>query len=103
MLFSYVLSTLVAGAVASPFTSVQRRQSAVPFGTAILSCTVPGEVALTFDDGPADYTIEVLDKLAAAGLKATFFLNGQNWGSIDDHVGAVQRMISDGHQVGSHT
>ncbi len=37
--------------------------SSVPFGTIIESCTVPGTVALTFDDGPYIYTSQNLDTL----------------------------------------
>jgi hypothetical protein len=48
-----VVSSLLAGlALATP---LEKRQSAVPFGVAILSCTVPGKVAITFDDGPYIY------------------------------------------------
>ncbi|KAF2395846.1 glycoside hydrolase/deacetylase, partial [Trichodelitschia bisporula] len=72
-------------------------------GTVITKCTVPNTVAITFDDGPSALTDGLLDTLAAAGAKATFFLNGQNYDYIYDRVATVQRMIADGHQVGSHT
>lgn len=52
---------------------------AVPVGRAITSCTVPGTVALTFDDGPFDYTNKAMNLLKAAGFRATFFLNGDNY------------------------
>jgi peptidoglycan/xylan/chitin deacetylase (PgdA/CDA1 family) len=100
---AYIVSSLLLGANASPFTKLEQRQSSVPVGTAIFSCTNPGTVALTFDDGPFAYTEQVLNTLASAGMKATFFLNGQNWGNIADYAGTVQRMVNDGHQVGSHT
>lgn len=35
----------------------------VPYGEAIYHCTKPGTVALTFDDGPWDYTERLLDIL----------------------------------------
>ncbi|KAH6647325.1 hypothetical protein BKA67DRAFT_384114 [Truncatella angustata] len=98
-----LLAAFLVGAVASPVSQVQQRQSAVPVGSIITSCTVSGTFALTFDDGPFAYTAELLDILANNGVKATFFLNGQNWGSIYDYTAQVQRMINDGHQVGSHT
>jgi peptidoglycan/xylan/chitin deacetylase (PgdA/CDA1 family) len=96
-------SVLIIGAAASPVAQPQQRQSTVPTGSIIQSCTVPGVFALTFDDGPFMYTEQVLDTLAASGVKATFFLNGKNYGSIYDYTSTVQRMITDGHQVGSHT
>ena len=96
-------SLLLALAAASPLQSLSKRQSAVPFGTVITSCTVPGTVALTFDDGPYIYTEELLNLLASNGVKATFFLNGQNYANIYDYSSTVQRMVNEGHQVGSHT
>jgi len=94
-----VTSVLLAAlAIASP---VEKRQ--VPVGQVITSCTVPGTFALAFDDGPYVYTNGLLDQLSAAGFKATFFVNGQNYGNIYDYSAVIQRMVADGHQVGSHT
>ena len=45
----------------------------------IYQCSVPGTVAVTFDDGPYIYTQAILDMLNAAGMKVTFFENGNNW------------------------
>jgi len=76
----------------------------LPFdGSIVYACTVPGTVALTFDDGPFDYTQTIVDALTAAGHKATFFQNGQNYGSIFDYASVLQSMIAGGHQIGSHT
>jgi len=72
-------------------------------GNIITSCTVAGDIALTFDDGPYIYTQEIVDKLTAAGHRATFFQNGQNWDSIYNYAGALTSMIAGGHQVASHT
>lgn len=36
------------------------------------------EVALTFDDGPGQYTYLALPKLRKSGIKATFFIVGRN-------------------------
>jgi peptidoglycan/xylan/chitin deacetylase (PgdA/CDA1 family) len=47
-------------------------------GSIILSCTTPGTVALTFDDGPYEYTQSIVDALTTAGHKATFFQNGKS-------------------------
>ncbi|KAH8653566.1 hypothetical protein BX600DRAFT_471181 [Xylariales sp. PMI_506] len=83
--------------------AIGERQSSIPYGSLITGCTQPGVVALTFDDGPAEDTATVLDKLKAAGQRATFFINGDNYEYIYDYNSTVQRYITDGHQIGSHT
>lgn len=78
----------------------------VPYGSLITSCTAGGVVALTFDDGPYIYTSSLLDILGRYGAKATFFVNGQNWGEpITDpsKQDLLRRMNGEGHQIGSHT
>ncbi|MPY94082.1 MAG: polysaccharide deacetylase family protein [Acidimicrobiia bacterium] len=61
----------------------------------------PPLVALTFDDGPDPlYTPAVLDVLAELEVRATFFCVGYR---VVEHPGAVERMVADGHVVGSHT
>jgi hypothetical protein len=78
----------------------------VPYGVDITSCTVPGKMALTFDDGPCEFTAKVLDILDAAGAKGTFFLVGTNGGqgiTNTADVGVMKRMLSSGHQMGSHS
>ncbi|KAI1375547.1 carbohydrate-binding module family 18 [Hypoxylon crocopeplum] len=78
-------------------------------GAGIYDCENEGDVALTFDDGPAEYTSELLDLLARYSAKATFFITGINngKGEIDDTSLAwpsiIQRMYSDNHQIASHT
>jgi len=71
----------------------------------ITNCKVPGTVALTFDDGPHIFTPNLLKLLKAANIKATFFVNGDNFGCIYDKKSAdtVNQAIKDGHQIGSHT
>src|SRR4051794_8723238 len=59
------------------------------------------KVALTFDDGPnPDFTPAVLEKLAAHGVSATFFLLGRN---LDRHLDIGLRIAREGHEVGNHT
>jgi len=78
-------------------------------GAGIWNCSKPGYVALTYDDGPYIYTGELLDILAKREVPATFFLTGNNYGKhgMDNestpYPGLIRRMITDGHQVGSHT
>ena len=74
-------------------------------GTGISNCKNAGAVALTFDDGPFNYTSHVLDVLQAYGAKATFFITGNNLGKgqIDIEENGwpelIRRMHTDGHQV----
>lgn len=77
--------------------------SDVPVGQAIFSCTEPGTFAMTYDDGPFTYTNGILDLLAETDIKMTFFVNGNNFGNINDFQDVVRRIIADGHQLGSHT
>lgn len=61
----------------------------------------PGLVALTFDDGPdARWTPQILDILKAMHVPATFFIVGEN--ALTER-GLLERMIREGHEVGSHT
>ncbi|KAF2855942.1 carbohydrate esterase family 4 protein [Plenodomus tracheiphilus IPT5] len=75
-------------------------------GEGIWSCNTPGTVAITYDDGPYIYTEVVLKLFKEAGMKATFFITGNNLGkgSIDEHwSGVIKQMYTDGHQIASHT
>jgi peptidoglycan/xylan/chitin deacetylase (PgdA/CDA1 family) len=65
-----------------------------------VDCALFACVAVTFDDGPGDYTHEVLDALDARRAAATFFLQGVNVGS---HADDVARMQAEGHEIGNHT
>ncbi len=61
----------------------------------------PGLVALTFDDGPdGRWTPEILDILKQKQVPATFFIVGEN--ALTER-GLLERMIREGHEVGSHT
>jgi len=63
--------------------------------------TSANRVALTFDAGSgAEHTPAILDALAAAGVKATFFITGQFAQSYPD---MVRRMAADGHEFGNHS
>ncbi|KAI5806397.1 chitin deacetylase-like protein [Peziza echinospora] len=74
-----------------------------PAGTLITSCTRPGTVALTFDDGPGPEMGKLVDILNAAGAKATFFVSGAVYGCIYDRAEFVRKAFLTGHQVASHT
>lgn len=42
------------------------------------NCDRPGVFALTYDDGPNQYSYELAKSLHQQGIKATFFTNGNN-------------------------
>ncbi|KAI9337720.1 hypothetical protein DFJ73DRAFT_646400 [Zopfochytrium polystomum] len=69
----------------------------------VYSCTVPGTVAITFDDGPYTTMSTIADAFTAAGGRTTFFLNGQNRGCIYDHAADVLAAYAAGHQIAAHT
>lgn len=57
-------------------------------------------IALTFDDGPSKFTMQLLEQLNAYGAKATFFLVGEN---IDDYPDTIKKMQEIGCEFGNHT
>ena len=58
-------------------------------------------VYLTFDDGPIpEATPYILDVLAQYGVKATFFMVGDN---VRKYPDIYQRVVSEGHRIGNHT
>ncbi|MEV0593936.1 polysaccharide deacetylase family protein [Nonomuraea cavernae] len=58
-------------------------------------------VALTFDDGPGEYTGKLLDLLRGRNAKATFFVLGQMV-SADPH-NLARRIVDEGHEIGNHS
>jgi len=87
-----------ASALASP--TLQARVSP---GSVITKCTKPGTVALTFDDGPYKYNTDLVATLNKAGVKGTFFLNGQNYDNIYNYRDQIVAAKNAGHQIASHT
>lgn len=57
-------------------------------------------VALTFDNGPGEYTEEILEALDAFGVKATFFLLGKN---VQAHPQTAALLKETEHEIGNHT
>lgn len=58
-----------------------------------------GVVAVTFDDGPIPATAELLDVLKREGLRATFFVVGQN---VVQYPEIARRILAEGHAIASH-
>lgn len=78
----------------------------VAYRNAVVTCNKPGLVALTYDDGPGQYTDQLLDILDYNHVKATFFVNGNNNnGPITEGSlpGVLLKTYVAGHHIGSHT
>jgi len=73
----------------------------------IFHCKEKNSLALTFDDGPFKYTDELLDTLDENGIKATFFINVENYWkdlkSSSSKQKVIKKAVEGGHQVASHT
>lgn len=80
-------------------------------------CTLPaaasesaaaGRVFLTFDDGPINITLDLLDELKRQQVKATFFINaihldGRGGENEDRAKEALRRIVAEGHVLGNHS
>lgn len=61
----------------------------------------PKTMYLTFDDGPSEENTEkVLDILEERGIKATFFLVGEN---VEKNPEIARRIVEEGHTIGIHS
>jgi cellulose synthase/poly-beta-1,6-N-acetylglucosamine synthase-like glycosyltransferase/peptidoglycan/xylan/chitin deacetylase (PgdA/CDA1 family) len=58
------------------------------------------EMAITFDDGPSEYTPRVLDILKQKHVPATFFVVGEN---AEQYPSYIRREYAEGHTIGNHT
>jgi peptidoglycan/xylan/chitin deacetylase (PgdA/CDA1 family) len=71
------------------------------FGDVVVAGSDPGEIALTYDDGPnTAATPQLLEVLAKQGVRATFFLIGE---FVRQQPGLTREIVAAGHLVGNHT
>jgi peptidoglycan/xylan/chitin deacetylase (PgdA/CDA1 family) len=71
------------------------------FGKSLAAPRRPGELALTFDDGPNPaWTPQLLDLLAKNDVRATFFMVGKFAQSEPE---LVKRAVAGGHLIGNHS
>lgn len=67
----------------------------------LITYSIPkGKVALSFDDGPSQYSREIVDILKEYEVGGTFFLVGKNIKKYPDHVKYIQL---EGYSIGSHS
>ncbi|WP_448374418.1 polysaccharide deacetylase family protein [Fervidobacterium sp.] len=57
-------------------------------------------VLLTIDDGPGNYTGEILDFLKEHNIKAIFFVSGD---TVKGYPDILKRQYEEGHEIGTHT
>jgi len=57
-------------------------------------------IALTFDDGPVENTLKILEVLDKYQVKASFFCIGKN---IENHPDVFRLILDKGHFIGNHT
>lgn len=72
-----------------------------PENVTIRCANAENRIALTFDDGPnAKQTGEILDILKQYGVRATFFVVGEN---AEKNPDLIRRIVEEGHEIGCHT
>jgi peptidoglycan/xylan/chitin deacetylase (PgdA/CDA1 family) len=78
------------------------RPSRVGMQRAVWNTDPAGPFAsITFDDGPTpEYTPRILEILAAAGVRATFFVMGYN---AVQHPDVLREVVAAGHELGNHS
>lgn len=88
--------------LAAPANTTEKRAT---LATVYSSCSKPKTVALTFDDGPYYYMYDISKAIVAAGGKATFAVNGNNYGCIydTDNQARIKYLYGKGHQIINHS
>ena len=64
------------------------------------SCNTDKTIALTFDDGPSQYTYDFIIWLSNNKIPATFFIIGNK---INSYITTIQQMSRLGFEIGCHT
>jgi peptidoglycan/xylan/chitin deacetylase (PgdA/CDA1 family) len=89
------------GLVAGGYAYAAMAPGSQLFGPTITAPRRPGELALTFDDGPnPSWTPRLLDILATHNVQATFFLMGSH--AVAERE-LVRRIVAAGHLIGNHS
>ncbi|KAF9110297.1 chitin deacetylase [Mortierella sp. AM989] len=65
----------------------------------LTSCQTPGQIALTYSEGPSEATMEMLQTLKEAQARVTFFANA-TWLQYMQYAGVARHAHLDGHLIG---
>ncbi|KAF9109599.1 chitin deacetylase [Mortierella sp. AM989] len=65
----------------------------------LTSCQTPGQVSLTYSEGPSEATMEMLQTLKESQGKVTFFANA-TWLQYMQYAGVCRHAYMDGHLIG---
>jgi peptidoglycan/xylan/chitin deacetylase (PgdA/CDA1 family) len=101
MLWPYITLASAAAAGVSYAGYATMAPASQLYGRTLTHGTDPGQMALTFDDGPNDpHTMHLLDVLAKHSAKATFFLIGKY---VRQRPEIARAILAAGHEIGNHT
>ena len=101
MVFSALIASAASAAAAVYAGYATMSPTSQLYGRTLTHGSDPGQMALTFDDGPNDpYTQRLLDLLAQYRAKATFFLIGKY---VRQRPEIARAIHAAGHAIGNHT
>jgi len=94
-------SMAIAAAAGAGMAYAVRGRSAALFGPSVYhGDRGRRSLALTFDDGPSESTLRLLELLASFDIHATFFLCGRN---VDRLPHVAKAVAAAGHEIGNHS
>jgi peptidoglycan/xylan/chitin deacetylase (PgdA/CDA1 family) len=100
-LYAGLGATASLGLAAGGFAYASLWPASQLFGPALIAPPCPGELALTFDDGPNPiWTPRLLEVLSRRGVRATFFLVG-SYAQAEPSL--VRQIAAAGHLIGNHS
>jgi peptidoglycan/xylan/chitin deacetylase (PgdA/CDA1 family) len=116
MRFSSIIALALATvASAAPITTNGTSTGNGDLVTSYTHCNRPGVFALTFDDGPFQYSWDLAKYLHSKNVKATFFTNGDNFvkdirtattttsDGSKSYLDVLKYYHELGHEIASHT
>ncbi|KAG0265294.1 chitin deacetylase [Actinomortierella ambigua] len=68
-------------------------------GEFITKCNTPGQIALTYAEGPSEATTQMLDILREGKARVTFFANA-TWLQYMQYAGVTRKAYNEGHLIG---
>ncbi|KAF9209199.1 chitin deacetylase [Haplosporangium sp. Z 27] len=86
-------------AAPAPETAPAASSGPVSWADFLTSCQTPGQVALTYSEGPSEATMAMLETLKEAQGKVTFFTNA-TWLQYMQYAGVCRHAYMDGHLIG---